>query len=110
MAIPPQAAMKAPSGPGNPQILTDASRSGRTRPSVVDRIKYAQAMPASKPHTWIQMWVGVQKLSRPMEPCHEISHWMPAMAQVTAATLAQMCQGMFRVTGCCGNVGVAAIE
>src|SRR5438046_597244 len=51
-----------------------------------------------------------------MERCQEISHWMPTMAQVTAATEAQTCQGMLlvtvrdRLTGCGENVDVAAIE
>src|SRR5436853_484498 len=109
MAMPPQAAMNAPSGPRNPQILTDASRSGAARPRVVERIRYAQAMPARMPHRWMQICAGVQKLSRPMERCQEISHWMPTMAQVTAATLAQTCQGMWRVTGDGESADVAAM-
>ena len=42
------------------------------------------------------MWAGVQKLSRPMERCQEISQWMPVMAQVTAATEHQTYQGTRR--------------
>src|SRR6266567_7412122 len=64
-------------------------------------------MPARMPHMWMQMWAGVQKLSRPMERCQEISHWTPAMAQVTAATEHQMYQGML----CVGKVrDVAAMH
>ena len=39
------------------------------------------------------MWAGVQKVSRPMERCQEMSQWMPVMAQVTAATAHQTYQG-----------------
>jgi hypothetical protein len=31
------------------------------------------------------MWAGVQKVSRPMERCQEMSQWIPTMAHVTAA-------------------------
>jgi hypothetical protein len=35
------------------------------------------------------MWAGVQKVSRPMERCQEMSHWPPIMAEVTPKTAAQ---------------------
>jgi len=50
IAIPPQAAMNAPSGPRNPQILTEASRSGESVWNVVERIRNPHEMPAITPH------------------------------------------------------------
>ena len=50
MATPPQAQMKAPSGPRNPQMDTETSRSGECDWNVVERIRYPHAMPASTPH------------------------------------------------------------
>src|SRR5689334_21134117 len=41
---------------------------------------------------------GVQKLSRPMERCHEISQCTPVIAQVTAATAHHTYQGTATVT------------
>src|SRR5580658_4290806 len=38
-------------------------------------------------------WAGVQKVSRPMERCQEMSHWPPIMAEVTPRTEAQTYQG-----------------
>ena len=38
-------------------------------------------------------WAGVQKVSRPIERCHEISQWIPVIAQVTAATEHQTYHG-----------------
>src|SRR5215471_3219720 len=41
----------------------------------------------------MSMCAGVQKLSRPMERCQEMSQCTPVMAQVTAATAHQTYQG-----------------
>src|SRR5690348_14909174 len=38
---------------------------------------------------------GVQKLSRPIDWCHEISQWVPTIANVTAATEHHTYQGTF---------------
>jgi hypothetical protein len=48
------------------------------------------------------MWAGVQKVSRPMERCQEMSQWTPVMAQVMAATAHQTYQ--------CGRAEVGWVE
>src|SRR6185369_15884466 len=47
IATPPQAEMKAPSGPERPQILTPDARSGGEFPNVDVKIKYADDRAAS---------------------------------------------------------------
>src|SRR6516225_7775239 len=47
MQKPPHAAMKAPSGPWNPQIRTEDALAAASRANVVRRIKYAQHNPVS---------------------------------------------------------------
>src|SRR5882724_13441194 len=42
------------------------------------------------------MWAGVQNVSRPIERCHEMSQWIPTIAEVSASTHSQMCQGAAR--------------
>ena len=39
------------------------------------------------------MWAGVQKVSRPIERCHEMSQRMPTLALVAAMTAAHTNQG-----------------
>src|SRR3954465_7043740 len=39
------------------------------------------------------MWAGVQKVSRPIDSCHEMSHKAPTTAEVTAAEAHQRYQG-----------------
>src|SRR5580698_4469074 len=58
------------------------------------------------------MCAGVQKLSRPMERCQEISQCAPTIAEVTASTEHQMYQGTVveRVRGRGGAVRVADIS
>src|SRR5579872_6718288 len=103
MAIPPQAAMNAPSGPRNPQMRTEAARSGDAAANVVCRMRKPQLMPARMPHRWIARCAGVQKVSRPIDWCQEMSHSTPTMAEVTAATEHHTYQGS-------GEAGAAAIE
>src|SRR5947209_6174717 len=93
IAMPPQAAMKAPSGPRNPQIQTEQSRKTERGLKVVLSTRYPQEMPARTPQMWIAMWAGVQNVSRPMDRCQEISQWIPTIAKVTAATEHQTYQG-----------------
>src|SRR5580704_7175806 len=85
MATPPHAAKNAPSGARKPHIFTELARSSERRSRVVERIRYPQEMPARTPHKWMTIWAGVQKVSRPIERCHEMSQWIPTMEHVTAA-------------------------
>src|SRR5689334_10152351 len=71
IAIPPHAAIKAPSGPRNPHIHTEHSRSSDRGLNVVDRMRKPHEMPARMPHIWIAMCAGVQKVSRPIDRCQE---------------------------------------
>src|SRR5580658_9002610 len=58
------------------------------------------------------MCAGVQKLSRPMERCHEISQCAPTIAEVTARTEHQIYHGTVveRVRGRGGAVRVEDIS
>ena len=60
---------------------------------MVARIRYAHEIPARTPQRWMAMWAGVQKLSRPMDSCQEISHCVPTTALVTAAAAHQTYHG-----------------
>src|SRR5262249_3458180 len=93
MAIPPQAQRKAPSGPRKPHTLTEPARAAGSRPHLVRRITYTQLRPAMTPQSWIRTWAGVQKVSRPILLCQEMSHTLPTLPEVTASTQAQIYQG-----------------
>src|SRR5690242_2980868 len=108
MATPPHAARNAPSGPRKPHMRTEQSRSGDSRLRVVLRIRYAHEIPARIPQNWMQRWAGVQKVSRPMERCQEMSQCTPAMAQVTAATEHHTYQGV--VTRSSGTETAIVVE
>ena len=49
MARPPQAEMNAPSGPEKPQMRTLMSRNALPRKNVAEKMRYADAAPASTP-------------------------------------------------------------
>ena len=57
-------------------------------------------MPARTPHMWMAMWAGVQKVSRPMVRCQEMSQCTPIIADVTLQGRAGMTTvpEVFRVT------------
>jgi len=58
------------------------------------------------------MCAGVQKVSRPMVRCHEMSQITPTTALVAANSTAQTCQGIAsdRGAGTSGAEAAAAIE
>lgn len=93
MANPPQAAMKAPSGPRNPQIFTDAAFARASPEKVVCRIRYAHDSPVSTAPNWIAICAGVQNVSRPIPVCQEMSQYKPNVVDVTARAADQTYQG-----------------
>src|SRR5712692_7820159 len=98
MATQPQTAINAPSGPRKPQIFTDALRAVDALTNVDERIMEAQAMPASTPVSWIRMCAGVQKVSRPMDMCQDMSHDPPIVPETMPAKMHQTVQGMDAVS------------
>src|SRR5690242_5608618 len=46
------------------------------------------------------MWAGVQKVSRPIEVCQEISQCAPTIADVTASVEHQTYQGIDAIPAC----------
>ena len=50
------------------------------------------------PQAWMAMWAGVQKESRPMDMCQEISQYPPMTTETEAAKRDQMYQGTASVT------------
>src|SRR5580700_3282593 len=100
MANPPQAAMKAPSGPRKPHIFTLAAlrcNAAEPRPKVVDRIKKPEVRPPSAAQSWIAKWAGVQNVSRPMDWCQATSQYPPIMSEVMATSMHQIAAGMRKV-------------
>src|SRR5262245_14532737 len=71
-AAPPEAETKAPIGPESPQIRTPETRSAEF-PNVDVNIKYADERAASTPQAYIAICGADQKLSRPIDRCHEMS-------------------------------------
>src|SRR5439155_25121847 len=69
----PQTQIHAPSGARNPQKGTAAARSTAVPRNVVLSATYPELSPAINPPAWINRCAGVQKLSRPIDMCHEIS-------------------------------------
>src|ERR1700748_682145 len=53
----------------------------------------AQTRAVSNPPSWISRCAGVQKLSRPMVSCQEISQYKPMAIRMDALTQAQPVQG-----------------
>src|SRR5882672_212449 len=92
--MPPHAAMNAPSGARKPRTLTDAVFNFAARPKVLTRIRYAQMIAAITPQAWIARCAGVQKVSRPIERCQEMSQAPPIEAEVTASAPHHTYQGM----------------
>ena len=100
MANPPQAAMKAPSGPRKPHIFTLAAlrcNAAGLRPNVVESIKKPEVRPPSTPQSWIAKWAGVQNVSRPMVWCQATSQYAPIMSEVMATSMHQIAAGMRKV-------------
>ena len=107
MANPPQAAMKAPSGPRKPHIFTLAAlrcSAAELRPNVVESIKKPEVRPPSTPQSWMAKWAGVQNVSRPMDSCQATSQYAPIMSEVMATSMHQIAAGTRKMA----EVGFAA--
>src|ERR1700740_2914736 len=100
MAAAPPAEMKGPSGPKNPRMRTEDCFAAWLPPNVVVRIKYAEDSPARTAPNWISRCAGVQKVSRPMVMCQEMSQYSPLEMQAVASTELQRYQGMDSVLAC----------
>jgi hypothetical protein len=55
------------------------------------------------------MWAGVQKVSRPMDLCHETSQCAPMVTEVTAKVEHHKYQGMFDIRSAVGDNGLTAV-
>src|SRR5580700_5972231 len=100
MANPPQAAMKAPSGPRKPHIFTLAALRWCAEglwPKVVESIRKPEVRPPNTPQSWIAKWAGVQNVSRPIVWCQATSQYPPIMSEVMAASMHQIAAGMRKV-------------
>src|SRR4051812_25332015 len=73
----PQITTQAPSGARNPHKLTDAARSSTEPKKCVLSASQPQVNPGISPPRYVRMCAGVQKVSRPMVECHEISQSTP---------------------------------
>src|SRR5215469_16120577 len=81
---PPHSDTNAPSGPQNPHIFTDEARRAASLPKVVETIRYALEIPATTAPKWIARCAGVQKVSRPIDKCQEMSQNSPPVVAVAA--------------------------
>jgi hypothetical protein len=52
------------------------------------------------------MWAGVQKVSRPMVSCQEMSHMMPTVMQVAAKAMTSEGQNAGTLPGDCVGAGM----
>ena len=87
----PQMQTHAPNGARNPQNPTDAARCSRVPAKVVRSATYPDEMPAIRPPAWISRCAGVQKESRPIVMCHEMSQYTPTITHAAANTTASAC-------------------
>src|SRR5450432_396386 len=116
MVAPPQAARKAPNGPRKPQTLTVAWRAEASLPNVAPRIRAPQHTAASTAPNWMARCAGVQKLSRPMVMCQEMSQYSPKIIDEIDAAPAQRGHGIAavadraRAEGGKGNAALWAME
>ena len=109
MANPPQAAMKAPSGPQNPHIFTLAALrcdAAGLWPNVVESIRKPEVRPPSAAQSWIAKWAGVQNVSRPIVWCQATSQYPPIMSEVMATSMHQIAAGMRKVPEVTLSVGM----
>src|SRR6516225_10109502 len=65
-------------------MLTDEARRVASLPKVVETSRYALEIPATTAPKWIARCAGVQKVSRPIDKCQEMSQNSPPVVAVAA--------------------------
>src|SRR5205085_10677854 len=93
MVSAPHPHRKAPSRARRPNMRTEAARAVSSPEKVVFAMRYTEVNPPAAAHNWMSRCGSVQKVSRPMDVCHEMSHTPPAIAEMVAITEVHTVQG-----------------